>query len=114
MASESVPPDGMTGAELEAAATFGPAFDDETMAKLETVAQGVGVSRRLALIAMARGADSLGKMHVEQPDAFREMRERIEDFRAHAQGLHELAEAAALRMVIAECFEESEEAPAIV
>lgn len=95
-------PDEISEEELERLANFKAAIDDHTVEELERAAQsqGVGQGRRLALVAVARDADTITKLCEESPDAFGEMREMIECFREHAKGLLELAEAASLRMAI--------------
>ena len=90
---------------MDAIANFGPAIDDEAMERMEKMAssQAVGQGRRCALIAMARDADTLSNLSIESPDAFAEMLGAIEDFRDHAKRLFDAAEAAAMRMKIADC-----------
>lgn len=103
MANESVTSDDLNEAEMEALANFGPAIDDEEMERMEKGAQGAGVSRRLTLVAMARDADTLSKFSIESPEAFGEHLAYVESFRDHAKALLEVAEAALLRMQIADC-----------
>lgn len=100
MANESVAPDLMDDDELAALADFGPAIDDETMERMEKSAQGIGIPRRLTLVAMARDAETLSKLSIESPEAFGAMLADIETFRDHAKALHETAESAVLRMQI--------------
>lgn len=88
--------------ELETKANFKASISDKTMYELERAAQskGVGQGRRLALAAVARDAETLTKLCKASPEAFGEMREMIECFREHAQGLLKLAESASIRMAI--------------
>lgn len=87
---------------------FGPAIDDETMAKMEAGATSKerGLSRRYTLLVMARDAESLAKLSIDNPSAYAEMREAIDDFKSHAEALLEIAEAASFRMSIADCREQ--------
>jgi len=96
-----------TAEELVEAANFKPSFSDETMKEIEQVASGnnVGLIRRYALVACARSADDLSKVSMEQPEAYTEMMEGIETFKDHAKGLLDVAEAASVRIKIADCRE---------
>jgi len=102
MASESVTKQ-LSDEDMDAMANFCPAIDDETMGRMEDGAQGIGVSRRLTLFAMARGADDLSRLSIEEPQVFGAMLADIETFRDHAKALHETADAAIFRMKIADC-----------
>ncbi len=100
MATESVPAE-MTDAELKS--LIAPQIDDETAQRMEEHAQRVGVSRRLALVALSRGVDTLSEFCVKDPDSFGEMQDSIEDFLVHARAILDVAETAAARMRVADC-----------
>lgn len=86
---------------------FGAAIDEATMGAMEAGAtlKDRGIDRRIALIVLTRDSEALGKMSVDSPDAFGEMRKAVERFKAHAQGLLEAAEAASIRMYVTDCRE---------
>ena len=109
MADQDTNRENMSDAELDELANFGPAIDDEDVYKMERAAssKGIGQARRCTLLAMARDADCFSKMSLEVPQAYGEMREAIERFREHAQGLLEIAESACMRMAVADCREGS-------
>lgn len=88
--------------DLAELSNFRAAIDDKTAEELERVAQckSVGQGRRLALVAVARNAETLRRICEEEPEAFGEMREAIERFRTHAKGVLDIAEAACARMEI--------------
>lgn len=103
MATESVSPTPMSDEELAKFADFGPVIDDEMLERMEKGAKGIGIARRLTLVAMARDADTLSKLSIESPEAFGEMLAEVERFRDHTNALHETAKAAICRMQVADC-----------
>lgn len=90
---------------IEETIEFDKAIDDATMAEMEQGATSKerGLARRYALLAMARDAKMLAKLSLDNPEAYGEMRDAVEDFKVHAQALLDVAEAASLRMSIADC-----------
>ncbi len=86
---------------------FSSELDDEAMNQLETAAQSQGIGRRLALVALSRDRATLAALCVDSPATFREMVEAIESFKAHAEGLSELADSAMARMLVAGAHAES-------
>ena len=84
---------------------FGPAIDAATMRVMEegATSKDRGTSRRYALLAMARDTEALATLSRDNPAAYGSMREAIDDFKHHARALLEVAEAASLRMSIADC-----------
>lgn len=103
MARRKVAREKFTDAELDAMANFGPAITDDDMHRMEEGAQGFGIERRLTLIALARDANTLSQMSLDDPESFAEMLGGIESFRDHAKALLHGAEHAVLRMKIADC-----------
>ena len=81
---------------------FGPAIDEATMHEMEkgAASDDRGITRRLALLAMVRSAEQLGKMSLDEPKTYAQIREHVESFKDHAQALLEVANAAVLRMKI--------------
>jgi hypothetical protein len=94
-------------AELDALANFAPAFDKPTMFGLEKVAggQSIGIQRRIALAVLTMSADELTKVSLKDQSTYAEMRKSVEGFKTHAQGMLEAAEAAAIRIAIADIGE---------
>lgn len=97
--------DALTDEQMEEFANFKAAIDDETVETMEKAAQGknIGIARRLSLVALARDAETLTNLSLDDPHAFEEMKGMIEMFENHAKGLHEAAQAAVLRMAICDC-----------
>ncbi len=102
MATEVATPPGWTDAGCEVMADFGPAIDDDAVGRIEVDAQRSSISRRLALLAMSRDAGVLSRLSMDSPGAFTEMIDSIESFRDHAKAIAEMAEAAWIRMKIAD------------
>jgi FtsZ-interacting cell division protein YlmF len=98
----------LTEEQIVKICNFGPAISDDEMRKIEGMAGGnsVGIKRRLVLAACARTADVLSEMAVATPEAFKEMQEAIDAFKEHIKGLLEFADAAQIRMIIADCRED--------
>jgi hypothetical protein len=86
---------------------FGAAIDEATVGAMEASATSKdrGIDRRVMLMTLARDSEALGKMSVDSPDAFGEMREAVDRFKEHAKGLLEVAEAASIRMYVTDCRE---------
>ncbi len=106
MADKNVPPNGNdTG-------YFGSAIDDATMATMESAASSKqrGLERRFTLVALASDSEALGKMSIDDPVAFGDMRDAVDRFKDHARALLEAAEAASIRMYFTDC---RENAPAL-
>ena len=93
-----------TDEELAELANFGAAFDTAKMYELEAIAGGneIGMQRRMMLGALTRTADELCEFSKTDQGAYAEMRSAIEGFKMHAAGVLEAAEAAALRVAIAD------------
>jgi hypothetical protein len=72
--------------------------------------KGRGLERRYTLLALSRDSEALGKLSVDNPDAFGNMRDAVESFKDHARALLEAAEAASIRMYVTDC---RENAPAL-
>ena len=91
---------------------FGSAIDDATLRAMEEGATSKerGLSRRYALLAMARDANTLGQMSINNPKAYGAMREAIQDFEEHAQALLDVAKSASFRMYVCDC---RDDAPAL-
>ena len=94
-----------TDEELSKLLNFPPSISGDEMEELAEAAsdKARGLQRRLVLLACTRSADDLRELSIEQGEAFSEMLESIEVFKAHAQGLIEIAEIAVLRMKIVDC-----------
>jgi hypothetical protein len=99
-------------ADLDELASFAPALDKPTMSNLEKVAggQAVGMQRRVALAVLTMNADELTRVSLEDQSTYAEMRRAVEGFRVHATGMLEAAEAAAIRIVIADIGEPAQSA----
>lgn len=99
-------------AELDALANFAPAFDKPTMFSLEKVAggQSIGTQRRATLAVLTMTADELTKVSLEEQSTYAEMLRAVEGFKTHAQGMLEAAEAAVIRMTIADIGEPAQSA----
>ena len=96
---------GKASTEKQEKEYFGPAIDDDTMKAMEegATSKDRGVSRRFALLVMARDTETLATVSRDNPAAYDSMREAIEDFKHHARALLDVAEAASIRMSIADC-----------
>jgi len=92
---------------------FGPTFSDETMKLIESVSNSnnVGIKRRMALAACARSAIDLAELSIESPEAYEEMLIAIKEFKEHVEGLLEIATAANIRILAADCRENKEQEP---
>jgi hypothetical protein len=99
-------------ADLDELASFAPAFDKPTMHSLEKVAGGLGIGmqRRVALAVLTMSADELAKVSLEDQSTYAEMRRAVEGFKVHASGMLEAAEAASIRVVIADIGEPAQSA----
>lgn len=104
---QATPP---TDQELEELARFEPAFDQATMARLESVAGGLAAAqqRRVTLAVLTRSGEQLGETRVESAETFATMMDAVNGFKQHVQGLLEVANAAAMRMKIADCYGEGD------
>lgn len=87
---------------LDELAHFAPAFDKATMYELEKVAQGVGQQRRVMLVALTMSADELVKWSKDDQRSYSEMRDAVDGFAKHAEGLYKAARAANLRTLAAD------------
>jgi hypothetical protein len=97
--------------QFEKLANFQPAFDKETMMELERVAgcNGIGINRRVSLAALTQSAESLANFSMKEPETYGETLDCAEAFLTHAKGLNEMAEAALIRLQIADCRKASHE-----
>ncbi|TAL89584.1 MAG: hypothetical protein EPN46_02405 [Candidimonas sp.] len=88
-------------------ANFGPIINDEEVERIENIAtsQGIGQGRRLVLINLSRGADTISNISITAPGAFAEIIEVMEDYQRHVKHLSEMVDAAMLRVRIADCRE---------
>ena len=88
-------------------ADFEPAFDDATMYQIENAAAVPirGQARRMALAALTRSADQLSELSMNEPAAYGEMREAVDGYATHLNGLLTAVTAASLRLNIADCRE---------
>lgn len=84
---------------------FDAAINEATMEAMEVGATSKdrGLDRRMTLLALARDSEALGKLRVDSPDAFGEMREAVARFKEHSRGLVEAAESASIRLATADC-----------
>jgi hypothetical protein len=92
---------------LDDLANFGPCMDDAQMEMCEkrATSPGYGQGRRLAFVTLARGADVLSKLSLEEPETFGEMRDMVDHFVQATQDLLEMAKAAQMRLAITDCRE---------
>lgn len=90
---------------MDQMANFGPSISDQMVEQLErnAAAPERGQQRRVALLVLARDADTLSKLSVEEPDAYDELLAMVEAFEEHTKGLSEAATAAHLRLKLADC-----------
>jgi hypothetical protein len=102
--------DTVTENERDELEGFGPAINDETMKAMEegATSKARGLSRRYALIAIARDSNTLGQLSRDEPKSYDAMRKAICDFKAHARALLDVAEAASLRMELCDCRDDAE------
>lgn len=80
---------------------FQPAFTEDQVRQFENgYSDTWGEKRRLTMIALTRTPSQLaeGFRHIED-EAFMELLGHLDDFKAHCQGLMELAESASARML---------------
>lgn len=91
------------GATAERLADFGPGIDKEAMFELDRIAASndVGVNRRVTLGVLTMSAKALVGAAVSDSNTFKEMALCVGRFRAHAQGLVELAKVAEARLSVA-------------
>lgn len=97
-----------TDERLDEPSTFNAAITSEQVDSLEASAKSSerGVQRRLVLLACSSSSEKLRQLSEQEPDAYIEMMEMIELFVEHSKGLHEMAEAAYARMLLAPKIEE--------
>ena len=100
----------LTDKQVKEITSFGPAIDDATAKSLERIAGGneIGTQRRLCLIAVSRDAATLARLRNEAPEAFKEMLEAVNGFVKHIGAVREIAQAAHMRLVIADCMVDSD------
>jgi hypothetical protein len=86
-------------------------ISDELMYELEEAAndKARGMQRRLTLVACARSLEKLCDIRLEEPDAFKEMLEMVNAYKAHAEGLLSIATTAVNRMNLANILNEEED-----
>lgn len=98
----------LTDDEFEKMANFDSAITDDEVYEMDGAAndKSRAVQRRLVLAACARSAETISQLSINEPEAFLEMLESIEAFKEHAKGLLGIAEAASIRMLIADCRSE--------
>ena len=98
-----------TDEEISNCADFEPAITMEQVESLEEAASTSerGQQRRLVLLACSSSSEKLRQLSEREPDAYIEMMEMIEAFVAHSKGLHEMAESAYARMLLAPKIEEA-------
>ncbi|MDP3106949.1 hypothetical protein [Hydrogenophaga sp.] len=81
-------------------------IDQQKVEELEKAAQEFGYGRRLALLSIGSDRDKLASIATDEPEAFEEMLLAIENYKAHAEGLSKMAEAAYIRMIVAGAYSE--------
>lgn len=77
-----------------------PELDTATIERMEKGASSayVGQSRRICLATMGKSLEQLHQSSKEMPDVFTELVQMAKEYRDHAKGLLEVAEAALFRL----------------